>query len=198
MKRTFKVVMLPTEKASALYLKSGLLFYPELGKRKGTVAVNQHLYIISDDRIKEGDWQLVYEDGQYSIRQYTVKGGKKWGSEAFNSKGLISLCKKIIASTDKSITPKFWVPYSFVNAYVKANNAGKPITEINLEMEDAIMYDDGLFMPKHRIDGSVVVHQSRTYSRSEVEGILHDYREHAWVSGVAKHDLEKWIDEKIK
>lgn len=97
-------------------------------------------------------------------------------------------CKKIVATTDKSIgytdhlispVPNFCdypqLPESFIQAYIKAYNEGKPITEVDLEMEEyinsAFEYkgkDDGLYI-KTRPDNTVIVHQSKMYSREEVE-----------------------------
>lgn len=82
------VVMLPTEKASNIQKWGVHLIYnekKELGNRKPT-PVFQHLYFLSDEEIKEGDWKynptlnhivrhIIYSDGD----------------------------KKIIASTDKSL-----------------------------------------------------------------------------------------------
>ena len=59
MKKTFKVVMLPTEKASKIYLDPykgrNLLVFTEIADfcNAKSDCTNQHLYIISDDEIKE-------------------------------------------------------------------------------------------------------------------------------------------------
>jgi len=56
MKKTHKVVMLATEKASNLCLADTKLVLIKEAKYNLSNIKVQHLYIISDDEIKEGDW----------------------------------------------------------------------------------------------------------------------------------------------
>jgi hypothetical protein len=104
LKRT-KVVMLPTNKGINLpvlqYFSDGtkhLDFYntevvrerPKQGftEYQAGCIVPQHLYIISDHEIKEGDWYI-----------YANEVFKSTGNSLLSS----SQCKKIIATTDKSL-----------------------------------------------------------------------------------------------
>ena len=54
--KTFKVVMLPTKKASVLTLSPLKTKFRFKDEYKLSQDVYQHLYIISDEDIKEGDW----------------------------------------------------------------------------------------------------------------------------------------------
>ena len=58
MKKTFNVVMLPTEKASNLYIfGNNKLGYDKTIVSSSKNCNDQHLYIISDDKIKEGKYR---------------------------------------------------------------------------------------------------------------------------------------------
>jgi len=95
-----KVVMLPTEDITGVILHgSGLDTYHNINTNKGMVSAlnavkniggeSQHLYITSDEKIKEGDW---YYD---TLSKKVLKRGDE------SEKWHVTL--KIIASTDKSI-----------------------------------------------------------------------------------------------
>lgn len=102
-------------------------------EEKDLIFYQQHLYIISDDEIKEGDWKydtklnIIIQHGSY------VDG-----------------CKKIIATTDTSLR----VPYNngdmndliilpqpsqqFIEKFIEKHNKGNIITDILVEYEDII------------------------------------------------------------
>ena len=54
--------VLPTDKASRLYLHSNgkTQIRTELNRTVGYLGNNQHIYITSDEEIKEGDWVITY------------------------------------------------------------------------------------------------------------------------------------------
>lgn len=121
------VVMLPTKDRSEILITNNKLLYK--GNRMENSDINQHLYIISDDEIKEGDWCLtpIEEGVQYVIK---AKGSN------YNK-----LCKKIIATTDKSlelyttkgkgvlVTNLPQPSQSFIKAFVKAGGIDKVLVE---------------------------------------------------------------------
>lgn len=209
MKKTHKVVMLSTEKESPIWLsnrntlssakKEGdgfIISHPKLGK-------NQHLYIISDEETKEGDWIIGIDPISKGIL-CQVKKDEKIGN----------CYKKVIASTDKSLKLKCiscngtgekneshesnspydkpcsscysgyntisQIPESFIQAYIKSYNEGNPITEVDLEYEsyneeykDKFGTDYSDWTPKKyklktREDNTVIIHQSKIYTRDEV------------------------------
>jgi hypothetical protein len=95
---------------------------------------SQHLYIISDDEIKEGDW-FIEEDCELPIN-------------AGYNKGLCENCKKIIATTDTSLTintyyeiegnQKVQLPQpsqQFIEKYIESYNKGEVITDVLVEYE---------------------------------------------------------------
>lgn len=149
MKKTFKVVMLASNNNPILGLGAKLRgpldkILSDFITREGNdgTCKGQHLYIISDEQPKERDW--VLHVGNKHIFQYTKGENEYW--------------KKIIVTTDKSlkIEGNCWclkpevngcsecskqlsqIPESFIEDYIKAYNEGKPITEVELEMEPKV------------------------------------------------------------
>lgn len=189
MKKRHKVVMLPTEKASNLWLQPNNLLRLANSLKEVGIAKPQHLYVLSDDEIKEKDWWF---DGVNVRNDFT-----KW------TKYQKGFDKKIIATTDKLITncqcnsnphkltcdfnyreylPQ--LPELFIEAYIKAYNEGKPITEVNLEYKYTInnkplTHGNSHITPsitiKTRLDNTVIVHQSKMYSRDEVETLIKQF-----------------------
>jgi len=219
--------MLPTEKASLICLNTNEQLY--LSKEMNMADDNneyQHLYIISDDEIKEGDWVIHY------VNQAPKLVENKMQAVLYTE----SLEKKIVATTDKSLNECLickntsssdfndhdhinmpQIPESFIQAYIKAYNEGKPITEVDLEMEiDYVAnatpptkpMDPTVYKIKTRPDNTVIVHQSKMYSRDEVEylikcatdEILHvlgyDTGKKMKETGVMSH-INKWIQDNL-
>jgi len=162
MKKKCKVVMLATElglptysnKVSKIRLDNNgvLSFEPYIQGLyySGLVHTYQHLYILSDDEIKEGDW--FYQNHDKQIHQCLTK------SDYFivavkPSDYPIEICKKIIATTDSSLTNVYnkdtvkefeiltpSIPQSFIDKYVSEYNKGNVITEVLVEYINN--YDD--------------------------------------------------------
>lgn len=90
----------------------------------------QHLYIISDDEIKDGDW--CYDEYNKVIFKN-------------NSKGTPGASKKIIATTDrlnKYSTGMVQLPQlsqSFIEEYVEEYNKGNIITDVLVEHDENII-----------------------------------------------------------
>ena len=112
---------------------------------------NQHLYIISDDEIKEGDWFI---NDLNQIKKCTSRDTEGYidFEGGFNTKP--SSCKKIIATTDTTlkitISPylfpeggacqsrDFLLPQpsqQFIEKYIEEYNKGNIITDVLVEYE---------------------------------------------------------------
>ena len=203
--------MLPTEKASSLVLGlDNILEYDDVLRTYGGGVFQQHLYIISDDKIKEGDWLLFIPDESIS----------KCDKEDFKALQEMSILeasnwKKIVATTDKSLHPESanenvnnWgkvmlpkLPESFIQAYIKAHNEGRTITEVDLDVEEttkfkkplASVYNstrailnnlDTTYTIKTRPDNTVIIlpiiiptippKQDKLYTKDEVEKIIRE------------------------
>jgi hypothetical protein len=131
MKKKARVVMLPTEKTVTNILKTseGLDYNPFLKTHKRDRY--QHLYLISDEEIKEGDWKLINTLGTELSMCIQHKKGINYAYQA-----------KVIASTDylthevstnkratsyKAELPTF--SEDFIKAYVKANGIDEVMVE---------------------------------------------------------------------
>ena len=146
-----QVIMLPTEQYTNLCLGHNLSYV----ESKNSISIDaiwksielqypykpQHLYIISEDEIKEGDWFI---GDNISIKQCTLNNGGNinfkggWYSGSTN-------CKKIIATTDTSLnyeTPFYGMDednnfpqpsQQFIEKYIEEYNNGNIITDIKVE-----------------------------------------------------------------
>lgn len=157
LKKKCQVVMLSTEKASGLLLGSKL--YNKIGnnywetKELDYSVKRQHLYFLSDDKTKEGDWvkhglvDLIYQVNKDNLEAT-----------------LYNKCKKIIATTDSSlkllpVKSKDWdeTPRSlpqpspqFIEKYIEEYNKGNIITECMVEyiLNEAGNYREFDFTPE--------------------------------------------------
>lgn len=163
MYKKIQLVMLPTnEKANDCHI----LYFPKTGRLnkraysdeelqtgKGLIKleyITNHLYFLSDEEIKEGDWFLM---NNACIRQCKSKNNKPHTIPTIidTTGGIhhVSVCKKIIATTDKSLKLNYdgktpitenWngyllpqIPQSFIEYYVSEYNKGNIITEVDIE-----------------------------------------------------------------
>jgi hypothetical protein len=97
MKKQVDVVMLPTEKASRILLskRDGEICFSSVETKEDSTFKPQHLYFLSDDEIKEGDW--VYHKLLKSVFKIDLREvDEDYIKEAKN-------IKKIIATTDESL-----------------------------------------------------------------------------------------------
>ena len=148
-KRKCKVVMLLTnEKAAAPIFKSNNYLYIGYGEKleyKNKDNSYQHLYITSDEDIKEDDW---YIDDCNQIRRSVTSDKEYWSVREDY--------KKIIATTDTlliSINEHYFdvnksrksavleqktlpqIPQQFIELYCQKYNEGNYITEVIVEYE---------------------------------------------------------------
>lgn len=234
MKLKRNVVMLPTnDKAST----DGLVINPSTKKIQYNDAISKrdakyytdagftynHLYITSDEEIKEGDW---YIDDTNTIRQSVTSDGDYWSRRKDY--------KKIIATTDKSIavqkdsiticsgksrintypTEKTIIPSpspEFVQAYIKAYNAGKPITDVMVEYTPTTetVYELGIdcsvVVPILKVDSNnciTITKVKDSWTKEEVIAILHKYLDDSSTKNEAFHkileeQLNQWIEQNL-
>lgn len=143
------VIMLPTkDKTNINLFKNNISINPVILSNKfGETEVSkpQHLYVISDEEIKEGDWFLCGSEvhkctGNYSLKVSSYVKCKKGDCS-------VEICKKIIATTDTSISKPEkgynWdrVVYpqpsqGFIEKYIKEYDKGSIITGILVEYEE--------------------------------------------------------------
>lgn len=209
-----KVVMLPVVNKSFLHLNlyNNKLFVTDYLTYGNEESGQRHLYLVSKRDIKPDDWCLLFDDfgklftdrpQQYKPEKYHVL-----------NKGL----RKIEATTDPSLKypveqnvlgEKFndyfsipQIPQSFIGSYEKAN--GK-IEEVNIEMEviKSATFEPCVefLIPKTREDNTVIIHQSKTYTRGEVSVLLNQLSQDTYNFPVNRSDrkeyLNKWIEENL-
>ena len=110
-----KIIMLPTEDVNAHIIKSDEIDYLILVETWSGKHQAQHLYILSDEKIKEGDWCYHPVSQKIKIADTSYHTEFKW--------------KKIITTTDS-------IPQSFISFYIEEYNKGNKIEEIEIEYED--------------------------------------------------------------
>lgn len=106
MKHEAEVVMLQTKKASKILLSKSdnKLCYSSINTIGDSIFKPQHLYFISNDEIKEGDWVFrkgndsFIKDVVYQIKKGSVEHNDMLSPTYYNTK-----CKKIIATTNEEL-----------------------------------------------------------------------------------------------
>lgn len=210
-KRECGVVMLPTEKATnALkgYLDGNLLFnyqeeYKTIEAEKGFTGY-YHLYIISDDKIKNLDW-FINMDGLWQMTN-NIKPDHG---------------HKVIATTDTSLKmitgivgSGTGIPFpqpsdSFIRKFIKAYNSGNPIEDVMVEYEEVIVPDMIIEGADKFIEVLKVNSKNNTISiskikdswnRKEVSNIIYEVLGHFAVKHdiyIDGRDITKWIKENL-
>ena len=224
-----KIVILPTNEAKGDFSKKRI--YPCLLKHswmfdkeeKGKLIFTdsnirtptqlQHLYIISDDEIKESDWF-------YNIHSKIV------GRAAFNF-GKDELAKKIIATTNNSLTedrqktacvvtghPLPQPSQQFIQKFVEKYNKGNVITDVLVEYEK--QYNPqvyGTAAEKYSIterlkinpkDNTITIKKVKdSYSREEVIEFgnkVKEYCKDGWKPDSLHRvffEWDKWVEENL-
>lgn len=134
-----KVVMLPTNEKVKMWLNkfSNQLHIDTVEKENHENAINQHLYFLSSEEIKEGDWCFDIVNGKVLKADHDVNYEQ-------------DVVKKIIATTNTNLIidkyyPQFTVdknpiikylpqiPQSFIEYFIFQYNKGNIITEVMVE-----------------------------------------------------------------
>lgn len=123
MQKKYKLVMLSSFEKTNLYIVDGELHYSiTTFKTLDKIRKTQHLYILSDEEIKENWKGIAYKhDVQVGIFNHFYTENK-WYKNA----------KKVIASTNTSLNLPL-IPKSFIDYFIKEWNKGNKIDEIELE-----------------------------------------------------------------
>lgn len=147
-----KVVMLDTKDSTVLAFnfKSNELFIPIFNSLNHKECTYKHLYILSDDEIKEGDY--VY-DGKYNLPNIDHEV-YKWSYENWiESPDFEDMkCSKIIASTDTSLGVLL-LDETFIKQYVEANGFDEVLIEYAMQErhQSTARYEDNVFIENGKI-----------------------------------------------
>lgn len=185
-----KVIMLPTkEKLETGFTSGGDYYYDNKNSsmgvlnKEGTRVYKHHLYFITDDEIKEGDW-FINDDGLWKCSGGIIPTGLN--------------PNKVVATTDKLLQRKDVVGkndivgYNFNNLYLPKPSQAfiekycdkEGIDEVNIEVD--IICDESnedksnlYLLSKLKVDpnhNTVTIHPIKTtWSREEIEEIIHKY-----------------------
>lgn len=152
MKKQAQVVMLATDKESKIQLTKNFLNYAVESFIPDSIHTKaQHLYILSDDKIEESDWKYCFNT------QQVLQAHK------LDKNNICKDCKKIIATTDKSLRYKSnsngttklpldfnipQIPNQFIELFITEYNKGNIITEVEVEYLKPTHYDGEYFKDK--------------------------------------------------
>ena len=205
-----KIVILPTTNDSNIYLKpqnGHLLIITDIKAKKYATSLNflkQHLYIISDDVIKEDDWCI---DSNRNIFQHKNHFPISIGQ------------RKLIAITDSSLgLPQ--PSKQFIQKYVKEYNKGNITTDILVEYENIYIDSFGTTIIQYEKDSDSYLKQcefvtsrlkinpkdntitikkvKKIYTKEEVYQILEKYTSFIWKEVGIHYPVSLGIDAKDK
>lgn len=212
-----ELVMLPTnEKANLLLTGRNDLYYSSKlsdFSLKEDIDRFQHLYFLSDEEIKEGDW-MYNPEREPSILQCVGKGSLRgW--------------KKIISTTDNSLEKiceyesGTWLRLpqpstSFIEKFVEEYNKGNVITEVMVEYETitkrygSCSIGEGVTMNVEQLkvskDNTITIRKVKdSWNRDEVIELLKSRESHIDCHTYSKQfidkqeyrELDKWIQENL-
>lgn len=203
-----QVVLLPTEKRSnclAGYNNKSLLFNFKPNYQYTKVYLDSiyaeafHLYIISDDEKKEGDW--LYNSQINKVIKAKVKESHP-------------LSKKIIATTDSSLTktsfkvfkglPSHQLPQpsqQFIEKYIESYNKGEVITDVMVEYIDNSYYEFNsliteLTLKTNPKDNTITIRKLKdSWNREEVEVLIYSAMKSRNYTSI--QDFRNWIEENL-
>ena len=194
-----QVIMLPTGSNLEFPYIAQNVFNKQLTIVNSTFAINcelqsQHLYIISDDEIKEGDWFI-------NLFNNVIVQAHNWI--------YVSTCKKIIATTDtsleivsKGINPVYeklpQPSQQFIEQYIESYNKGKVITDVLVELKSSGLHyfnEDLRINPK---DNTITIKKLKdSWNREEVIELMKKYCIDIHRYTINSNDFNKWIEENL-
>jgi hypothetical protein len=221
LKRT--VVMLPTNQEairSGIYLynnKLSKLYIATSGNDKDIISQPQHLYILSDENIVEGDWCINSYDNQ--IWQYKPSPCPMpyWGNK--------NTLRKIIATTDTNLIALFGndgeiygkmkeglpqLSQSFLNKFIEQYNKGVVISDIMVEYDEEPT-DDGNadkyaeLHVKPKVNTVIIRSMKDSWSKDEVIGRLRTLENDLHLAIYPRYDdlsfrqtfMDNWINNNL-
>lgn len=204
-----QVVMLPTNEKAELYQTvSGTKLYklPKAEFGDNTV-LTKHLYFLSDEEIKEGEWMY------HSLDKRPIQRGRN--SEEPTKYGY----KKIIATTDSSLKKGDWIhndtmiplpqpSQSFLEVFMREYNKGNVIKEVMLEYEERpligkygadghTIYED--ILKVNSKDNTITIKRVKeSWSREEVIELINDFASDKFeLTDRWKKSIDKWLEQNL-
>jgi len=176
---------------------------------------NQHLYILSNDEIKEGDWYLDLKLNELFSKSNPQISNIEWQ-------------KKVIATTDTSLEINIsrplsvtrllpQIPTTFIQQYIDAYNNGNVIEKCFVEVESKFGYKDKIsnntygydfhkyFKLKLNENNEISILlptvEKQMFSREEVKVLIHGFSK-VFLALVETNEVQKninnWIEQNLK
>ena len=203
-----KVVMMSAGQSTTriILAEKQLLLLSFLNIDKTREDKGRHLYITSDEEIKEGDWVLsgtntivqclhpnnVVDRDIKKIIATTDTSLKLYTSETLASASGFSLKTEDISLSKPS--------QSFIKAYIEAYNNGNPITDVLVEHESELeaYYRNGIGGAKLKVNSSneiTIKKVKDSYTREEVIELVTKalYAKASWY----EEEINDWIKENL-
>jgi hypothetical protein len=203
--KKIQLLMLPTnEKAPIRKLQGSneLQYFDTPVLKYGDLAQTQHLYFLSDEEIKEGDWQYT------KLHGVTKANNLLWSKQ--------ENAKKVLATTDTlSLNydlhkDSIYLPQpspSFLEVYVTEYNKGNQIKEVMVEYEERQLFD--LHTPQYeRVveelkvnpkDNTITIKKVKeSWSRDELIIILNKFGNKVYGDYTRNETMEDFIDKWIE
>lgn len=171
--------VLPTDKPSRLFVSSRDGKIKLTGHTKDFVGIKQHIYITSDEEIKEGDWMYYKHFGEDIVTKYNT-----WGGQNTNVNEHKDYYKKIILTTDQDLIADGLqaIDDTFLEWFVK-----NPSCE-EVEIGEGVRYEDEWI--DNEDGGEIFQHQYCSYKiiipKEESKQTVQEYEQ----QGLEKYSYE--------
>lgn len=172
--------------------KMGILSIGTLTGSLGNIWIAQHLYLVSEQEIKEGDWYIDLKNPERAWKYY--RNDEPWYVEEEGQKNI----RKIIATTDKSLSLPL-IPDSFIERWVRWQG---DIDKVRLKMENPFENLSPEKPPVWQLaldkNDFVIIFpiEDKTYSRDEVKEIRKEYNK--YLIGILNKEVslpfDEWFD----
>ena len=215
-----QAILLETKNKSQIWSNKGRrLYFNQNNPNDINDEIRYNIPIISDDEIKEGDWcltglkiirkckSILYSNNNFkSINGYEFEDGTKDTSSA---------CKKIIATTDTSLTINSYYEIEgnqqiqlpqpsqqFIEKYIESYNKGELITDVLVEYELGLNniagdYNNIQILKVNPKDNTITIKKLKeSWSREEVIELLTKVIVKS-KNGDDIPRINKWIEENL-
>lgn len=159
-----------------------------------------HLYFLSDEEIKEGDW-MYNPEREPSILQCVGKGSLRGWEKIIATTAII--CTGYSKETSKTFNDYSYLPQpsrSFIEKYVEEYNKGNLITEVMVEYNlmnkgydkpEDYPYQECEILKVNPKDNTITIRKVKdSWNRKEVIALLHHFR-------FCGDDVEKFAEENL-
>lgn len=217
--RKAQVIKLPTDKAENCiiqFMKNEMWYQKSLLTQSYLMSEGKssyHLYFTTDEEIKLGDCILNEDYGIGIVADISEVG--KANAHYITTDGYhwhVCGSKKVLATTDKSLTNVAQIPQQFIEEYVKAGGIDEVLLEyetnyINWKHDDKIEALIDTLELKTDQNNCVIIHpiEPKFYTKEEVNRIafaafhqgFKDSESEAYCGADVKRNFNKWSSKNI-